>query len=81
MWAHDIDPAQRPTGRPARRCDRWNCGTSAERSAGALPVTAYSLAEPATPLPLPAGPLSVELDAVGFGYPAADKVSRSLRPG
>jgi hypothetical protein len=39
------------------------------------------IAEPATPLPLPAGPLSVELDAVGFGYPAADKVSRSLRPG
>ncbi|QYN40233.1 ABC transporter ATP-binding protein/permease [Pseudonocardia sp. DSM 110487] len=33
------------------------------------------IAEPATPLPLPAGPLSVELDAVGFGYPAADKVS------
>jgi ATP-binding cassette, subfamily B, bacterial len=33
------------------------------------------IAEPATPLPLPAGPLSVELDAVGFGYPAADTVS------
>ena len=31
--------------------------------------------EPAEPRPLPAGPVSVELDAVEFGYPAADKVS------
>ena len=33
------------------------------------------IAEPATPLPLPTGPLSVEFDAVRFGYPAADRVS------
>src|SRR5688572_16147438 len=33
------------------------------------------VAEPEHPEPLPDGPLSVELDAVGFGYPAADKVS------
>jgi ATP-binding cassette subfamily C protein len=31
--------------------------------------------EPAAPLPLPDGPLAVELDGVDFGYPAADKVS------
>lgn len=31
--------------------------------------------EPAEPRPLPAGPVSVEFDAVDFGYPAADKVS------
>jgi ABC-type multidrug transport system fused ATPase/permease subunit len=31
--------------------------------------------EPADPQPLPDGPLSVELDAVRFGYPSADKVS------
>ncbi len=33
------------------------------------------IAEPAEPTPLPEGPLSVELDGVRFGYPAADKVS------
>jgi ATP-binding cassette, subfamily B, bacterial len=33
------------------------------------------VAEPARPLPLPAGPLSVEFDHVRFAYPAADKVS------
>jgi ATP-binding cassette, subfamily B, bacterial len=33
------------------------------------------IAEPAVPRPLPTGPLSVEFDAVRFGYPAADKVS------
>jgi ABC-type multidrug transport system fused ATPase/permease subunit len=33
------------------------------------------IAEPARPLPLPDGPLSVEFDEVRFGYPAADKVS------
>ncbi|MFC4942375.1 ABC transporter ATP-binding protein [Pseudonocardia sp. GCM10023141] len=33
------------------------------------------IAEPATPLPLPDGALSVEFDDVRFGYPAADKVS------
>ncbi|MCX6462784.1 MAG: ABC transporter ATP-binding protein [Pseudonocardiales bacterium] len=33
------------------------------------------IAEPAEPAPLPDGPLSVELDAVHFGYPSADKVS------
>jgi ATP-binding cassette, subfamily B, bacterial len=33
------------------------------------------IAEPAKPLPLPDGPLSVEFDDVRFGYPAADKVS------
>ena len=33
------------------------------------------IAEPDEPTPLPEGPLSVELDAVRFGYPSADKVS------
>src|SRR3954451_24463010 len=33
------------------------------------------IAEPAEPRPLPDGPLTVELDGVDFGYPAADKVS------
>ncbi|QJY47090.1 ABC transporter ATP-binding protein [Pseudonocardia broussonetiae] len=33
------------------------------------------IAEPADPAPLPDGPLSVEFDAVRFGYPSADKVS------
>jgi ATP-binding cassette subfamily C protein len=33
------------------------------------------IAEPAAPVPLPDGPLSVELDGVRFGYPAADRVS------
>lgn len=33
------------------------------------------IAEPAEPLPLPDGPLSVELDGVSFAYPAADRVS------
>jgi ABC-type multidrug transport system fused ATPase/permease subunit len=33
------------------------------------------IAEPARPLPLPDGPLSVEFDSVRFSYPAADKVS------
>ena len=33
------------------------------------------IAEPATPLPLPDGPLSVELDDVRFAYPPADRVS------
>jgi ABC-type multidrug transport system fused ATPase/permease subunit len=33
------------------------------------------LAEPARPVPLPPGPVSVELDGVRFAYPAADKVS------
>jgi ATP-binding cassette, subfamily B, bacterial len=33
------------------------------------------IAEPAHPAALPDGPLSVELDGVDFGYPAADKVS------
>jgi ATP-binding cassette, subfamily B, bacterial len=33
------------------------------------------IAEPATPRPLPEGALSVELDAVRFAYPAADRVS------
>jgi ATP-binding cassette subfamily C protein len=33
------------------------------------------VAEPARPVPLPDGPLSVELDGVRFGYPAADRVS------
>ncbi len=33
------------------------------------------IAEPAAPLSLPDGPLSVEFDEVRFGYPAADKVS------
>jgi len=33
------------------------------------------VAEPADPVPLPEGPLSVEFDAVRFGYPSADKVS------
>jgi ABC-type multidrug transport system fused ATPase/permease subunit len=33
------------------------------------------IAEPPDPTPLPAGPLSVEFDAVDFAYPAADKVS------
>jgi ATP-binding cassette, subfamily B, bacterial len=33
------------------------------------------VAEPAHPVPLPDGPLSVELDGVRFGYPAADRVS------
>ncbi|MCU1665354.1 MAG: transporter, partial [Pseudonocardia sp.] len=33
------------------------------------------IAEPTDPLPLPDGPLSVQFDAVRFGYPAADKVS------
>jgi ABC-type multidrug transport system fused ATPase/permease subunit len=33
------------------------------------------VAEPANPVPLPDGPLSVEFDGVRFGYPAADKVS------
>jgi ATP-binding cassette subfamily B protein len=33
------------------------------------------IAEPATPQPLPDGPLAVELDGVSFAYPAADRVS------
>jgi ATP-binding cassette subfamily C protein len=33
------------------------------------------VAEPERPVPLPDGPLSVELDGVRFGYPAADRVS------
>ncbi len=33
------------------------------------------ITDPARPAPLPDGPLAVELDGVGFGYPAADKVS------
>jgi ABC-type multidrug transport system fused ATPase/permease subunit len=33
------------------------------------------LAEPAEPLPLPEGPLSVEFDDVRFAYPSADKIS------
>jgi ABC-type multidrug transport system fused ATPase/permease subunit len=33
------------------------------------------IAEPADPMPLPAGPLSVEFDGVGFAYPSAEKVS------
>ena len=33
------------------------------------------IAEPDETTPLPEGPLSVELDAVRFGYPSADKVS------
>jgi ATP-binding cassette subfamily C protein len=33
------------------------------------------IAEPAAPAALPDGPLSVELDGVRFGYPAADRVS------
>jgi ATP-binding cassette subfamily C protein len=33
------------------------------------------IAEPAVPAALPDGPLSVELDGVRFGYPAADRVS------
>ncbi|CAA9416234.1 MAG: Efflux ABC transporter, permease/ATP-binding protein [uncultured Pseudonocardia sp.] len=33
------------------------------------------VAEPAHPVPLPDGPLGVELDGVRFGYPAADRVS------
>ncbi len=33
------------------------------------------IAEPAEPTPLPEGPLSVELDAVRFAYPSAEKVS------
>jgi ATP-binding cassette, subfamily B, bacterial len=33
------------------------------------------IAEPAAPLPLPEGALSVEFDAVGFAYPSADSVS------
>jgi ATP-binding cassette, subfamily B, bacterial len=33
------------------------------------------IAEPADPTPLPDGPLTVEMDGVDFGYPAADKVS------
>jgi ATP-binding cassette subfamily B protein len=33
------------------------------------------VAEPEHPMPLPEGPLSVELRSVGFAYPAADKVS------
>ncbi|WP_232667227.1 ABC transporter ATP-binding protein [Pseudonocardia sp. TRM90224] len=33
------------------------------------------IAEPATPIDLPEGPLAVEFDEVRFGYPAADKVS------
>ncbi len=33
------------------------------------------IAEPAAPTALPDGPLSVELDDVTFGYPAADRVS------
>jgi ABC-type multidrug transport system fused ATPase/permease subunit len=33
------------------------------------------VAEPADPEPLPAGPLSVEFEAVRFSYPSADKVS------
>jgi ABC-type multidrug transport system fused ATPase/permease subunit len=33
------------------------------------------ITEPARPVPLPAGPLSVEFDGVHFAYPAADRVS------
>ncbi len=33
------------------------------------------VAEPANPVPLPEGPLSVEFRSVRFGYPSADKVS------
>jgi ATP-binding cassette subfamily B protein len=33
------------------------------------------IAEPADPRPMPAGPVSVELDHVRFAYPSADKVS------
>ncbi|WP_299738316.1 ABC transporter ATP-binding protein [Pseudonocardia sp. 73-21] len=33
------------------------------------------IAEPAVPVALPEGPLSVELDGVRFAYPSADKVS------
>ena len=33
------------------------------------------IAEPADPSPLPAGPVSVEFDGVGFAYPPADRVS------
>ncbi|MGI5125179.1 ABC transporter ATP-binding protein [Pseudonocardia sp. CA-107938] len=33
------------------------------------------VAEPATPVDLPEGPLSVEFDAVRFAYPSAEKVS------
>ncbi|MHA6630513.1 ABC transporter ATP-binding protein [Pseudonocardia sichuanensis] len=33
------------------------------------------VAEPAHPVPLPEGPLSVEFRSVRFGYPSADKVS------
>jgi ABC-type multidrug transport system fused ATPase/permease subunit len=33
------------------------------------------ITEPADPRPLPDGPLSVEIDAVRFAYPSADKVS------
>src|SRR3546814_793095 len=31
--------------------------------------------EPAEPLPMPEGPVSIELDSVRFAYPSADKVS------
>jgi ABC-type multidrug transport system fused ATPase/permease subunit len=33
------------------------------------------ITEPAQPVPLPAGPLSLEFDGVHFAYPAADRVS------
>lgn len=33
------------------------------------------ITEPANPVPVPAGPVSLEFDAVRFGYPAADQVS------
>ena len=40
------------------------------------------VAESATPVSLPTGPVAVEFEAVGFAYPSADEVSlRSLEAG
>ncbi|GAA3242664.1 ABC transporter ATP-binding protein [Pseudonocardia petroleophila] len=56
------------------RLDVMTALVSFERVFEILDLTPL-IAEPADPAPLPDGPLSVEFDAVRFGYPSADKVS------
>ena len=62
------------TALASARVDAMTAIVSFERVFEVLDMPAL-ITEPAVPAPLPDGPVSVELDAVRFSYPAADKVS------
>src|SRR4029079_19637560 len=62
------------TALASARVDAMSALVSFERVFEVLDLTPL-IDEPVSPTPVPAGPVSVDLDRVTFAYPAADKVS------